>query len=212
MDEIKELQLKNYEEEKIKIRILHAKLQDEITKKTNKLLEDLKSAIEKTQDDIANEKSHIEKVTQDFKDKIYCVNDVKTSNNIETVRTVSEDVQNQLKLINTSFSILPLEYKQFVEENVTDTTLTKAIGSLECKLLPYLTDFQVLKSYDTNFVEIGSLSSKSDGTVWISDWWGEFSNDHTPNKTFQSMTKFPPSKKNKYSYEVIFILLSLGTY
>lgn len=163
MDEIKELQLKNYEEEKIKIRILHAKLQDEITKKTNKLLEDLKSAIEKTQDDIANEKSHIEKVTQDFKDKIYCVNDVKTSNNIETVRTVSEDVQNQMKLINTSFSILPLEYKQFVEENVTDTTLT--IGSLECKLLPYLTDFQVLKSYDTNFVEIGSLSSKSDGTV-----------------------------------------------
>ena len=207
MDEIKELQLKNYEKEKIKIKILDAKLKEEITKKTNKLLEDLKSAIEKTQDGIANEKSCIEKVTQDFKDKISCVNDVKTSNNIETV-----DVQNQLKLRNTSFSILPLEYKQFVEENVTDTTLTKAIGSLECKLLPYLTDFQVLKSYDTNFVEIGSLSSSRDGTVWISDWWGEFSNDHTPNKTFQSMTKFPPSKKNKYSYEVIFVLLSLGTY
>ena len=117
MDEIKELRLKNYEEEKIKIKILDAKLKEEITNKTNKLLEDLKNAIEKTQDDIANEKSHIEKVTQDFKDKISCVNDVKTSNNIETV-----DVQNQLKLINTSFSILPLEYKLFVEEKVTDTT------------------------------------------------------------------------------------------
>jgi hypothetical protein len=122
LDEIKELQLKNYEEEKIKIKILDAKLKEEITKKTNKLLEDLKSAIEKTQDGIANEKSCIEKVTQDFKDKISCVNDAKTSNNIETVHTVSEDVQNQLKLINTSFSILPLEYKQFVEEKVTDTT------------------------------------------------------------------------------------------
>lgn len=169
LDETKERHETKYDEQKNNLEKLEEKLIAEIKEESKILRQELQQYKDEALLNIEEEKSRIHKIVIDLNDKMSEIDQVKKSNNIQTICTVTQEISQYVEEVDCSWAKVPLEYKKIKTGRLSKESIRNLLGEFEMESLPAPMDISCVKSYHLEDNNIGSIRSNEDGYLWVNN-------------------------------------------
>lgn len=152
---------------KLKIEEHDRKFKEEITKRTNALLQTFENYLHTTNEEVKNRKSKLENKLSNLKKNHEIIDQIKESDDIRKICKTADDMLDYVSNVNISSAPLPLKNKEYKEGNIKTGIISSLIGSLQPITLPDTAQvhFKVLKTYVTDLDAIGKVISRE--KTWI---------------------------------------------
>ncbi|XP_071174876.1 uncharacterized protein [Mytilus edulis] len=143
------------------------KFKEEITKRTNALLQRFDKHLHTTNEIVKNLKDKMEDKLSILKKNHEIIDQIKETDDIRKICKTADFMLDYVNNVNISSAPLPRKNKEFKEGNIKTGIISSLIGSLHSIALPdpAQVQFKVLKTYVTNLDAIGKIISGE--KTWI---------------------------------------------